>query len=67
MLAPFEYVGSVETCLGCVNVIHTGDIVAPVSEDRSDRLLCVACWWLDGCGLPLPMWETRGRRRRMTP
>lgn len=56
MVAPFEYVGRRETCIGCVDVIHAGDLVVPISEERPDRLLCVACWWLLACELPVPGW-----------
>ncbi len=60
MGTPFEYTGRGETCMGCVEIIGAGDMVAPLSEDRPERLLCVACWWLHACDLPLPGW-TRGR------
>jgi hypothetical protein len=54
---PFEYVGGAETCIGCADIIRSGDTVAPISEDRPDRLLCVACWWLQASELPLPRWS----------
>ena len=56
MGTPFEYVGRGEVCMGCVDVIRAGDTVAPVADDRPERLLCVACWWLQECALPLPRW-----------
>lgn len=56
MQAPFRYVGRADTCIGCVDVIRPGDTVAPISDDRPDRLLCVVCWWLQACELPLPRW-----------
>lgn len=56
MGAPFEYGGHGEVCMGCVDVIRAGDTVAPVADDRPERLLCVACWWLQESGLPLPRW-----------
>ena len=63
MTAPFEFAGGRETCFGCVDIIHAGDTVAPVSDDRPDRLLCVACWWLRSCELALPRWSRGGRSR----
>lgn len=63
MRAPFEYVGHGDVCMGCVDVISPGDTVAPVASDRADRLLCVACWWLQECGLTLPRWTRAGRGR----
>ena len=57
MEAPFEYAGRMDTCLGCADIIGTGDTVAPISGDRPDRLLCVSCWWLQACELPLPGWS----------
>ncbi len=67
MEAPFRYVGRADTCIGCVDVIRAGDTVAPVSHDRPDRLLCVACWWLQACDLPLPGWArgTDGSRTNL--
>ncbi len=64
METPFEYDGSGEICMGCVEIIRPGDMVAPVSEDRPDRLLCIACWWLRSCELALPAWsrDEVGRR-----
>jgi hypothetical protein len=66
MGSPFEYVGHGEVCMGCVDVIRTGDTVAPVDEDRPERLLCVACWWLQQCDLSLPSWtRPAGGRTRL--
>ncbi|MDQ3896323.1 MAG: hypothetical protein M3326_03560 [Actinomycetota bacterium] len=62
MTAPFEYAGRGDTCMGCVDTIHAGETVAAMSDERPERLLCVACWWLQACDLPLPAW-TRGARR----
>lgn len=61
--APFEYGGRGETCIGCGLIINAGDMVAPVSGDRPDRLLCTACWWLSACELPLPGWSRQKGRR----
>jgi hypothetical protein len=55
-VAPYEYAGGRDTCLGCADIIRTGDPVAAMSEDRPERLLCVACWWLQECDLALPRW-----------
>ncbi len=63
MEAPYRYVGRPDTCIGCADIITAGHTVAPISDDRPDRLLCVACWWLQACELPLPRW-TRGSGRR---
>lgn len=63
MEAPFEYAGSGDTCIGCVDIIRPGDTVGPISDDRPDRLLCVGCWWLRASELPLPRWA-RGSRVR---
>lgn len=63
MGAPFEYSGSSETCIGCVDLIRAGDTVGTFSEDRPERLLCVACWWLQACDLPLPGWSRRAAGR----
>lgn len=63
MAAPFEYSGGSDTCIGCADIIHPGDTVAAVSDDRPDRLLCVACWWLQACDVALPRWN-RGCRAR---
>lgn len=63
METPFEYVGMGETCIGCADIIRAGDTVAPSSDDRPDQMLCVACWWLRACDLPLPGW-TRGTSGR---
>lgn len=63
MEAPFEYDGTGETCIGCADILRPGDSVAPLSDDRVDRLLCVACWWLQACQLPLPSWVRRGGGR----
>lgn len=59
MSEPFEYVGRPDTCMGCGTLIHPGHLVAPVTADRDDRLLCAACYWLEACGLPLPAWSPR--------
>ncbi len=61
MAAPYEYTGRGDTCMGCVDVIAAGEMVAPMSDDRPERLLCVACWWLVECELPLRAWA-RGTR-----
>ena len=61
MPAPQEYAGHGETCMGCADVIRAGDMVGAVSDERPDRLLCVACWWLRECDLPLPAWDRGGR------
>lgn len=61
MTAPFEYTGRGDTCMGCVDVISAGEIVAPMSNERPERLLCVACWWLQECDLPFQAW-IRGTR-----
>ncbi len=61
MTAPYEYAGRGDTCMGCVDIIRAGDMAGAVSEERPDHLLCVACWWLQACDLPLPAW-TRARR-----
>ena len=63
MEAPFEYHGRAETCIGCADIIRDGDSVAPVADDRPDRLLCVACWWLVACELPPPGWVRPARTR----
>lgn len=65
METPFEYAGRGETCIGCVDIIRTGDTVASMSEDRVDRLLCVACWWMQACDLQLPGWTSRGSAGRI--
>lgn len=62
MAPTFEYAGRGDTCMGCVDIIAAGDMVAAASDDRADHLLCVACWWLQQCDLPLPAW-TRGAGR----
>ena len=59
MSTPFEWTGSIDSCTGCAEVIHRGDMVAAVTEDRPDRVLCVACWWRLACDLPLPAWAPR--------
>ena len=60
---PFEYTGSGDTCIGCVDIIRADNLVAPLSEGRADRLLCIACWWLQAGDLPLPRWTREGRSR----
>ena len=62
MAAPYEYAGNGDICTGCVEIIHKGDMVAPVSDERSQHMLCVACWWSRACDLPLPAWSRSGRR-----
>ncbi len=57
METPFEYAGSGDACIGCADIIGAGDSVAPISEERPDRLLCIACWWLRASELPLPRWS----------
>lgn len=59
MATPFEYGGQCDSCIGCAETIHAGDTVGLLSDDRPDRLLCVACWWLRECDLPLPGWAPR--------
>ncbi len=61
MAAPFEYAGRGEICTGCVEVIRAGDMVGPISAERSQHQLCAACWWLRECDLPLPAWTRGGR------
>lgn len=60
MAAPFEYTGRGDVCTGCAEVILAGDLAGTLSEDRPERLLCVTCWWLRSCQLPLPAWAGRG-------
>ena len=55
-MAPYEYAGGRDSCIGCADIIRTGDTVVPFSDDRPDRLLCFACWWLMECDMPLPRW-----------
>jgi hypothetical protein len=55
-VAPYEYAGGRDSCIGCADIIHPGDSVVALSDDRPDRLLCVACWWLQECDMPLPRW-----------
>ena len=62
-MAPYEYAGGRASCIGCADIIHTGDTFVPLSDDRPDRLLCVACWWLHECDLPLPRWTRREKAR----
>lgn len=62
-MAPYEYPGGRDSCMGCADIIHAGDTVVPMSEDRPDRLLCVACWWLQECDLALPRWARSERGR----
>ena len=63
MAAPFEYTGNGDVCTGCVEIVSKGDLVGPISDERSGHLLCVACWWLQECELPLPAWVRGGRFR----
>ena len=60
METPFDYDGRTDTCTGCADVVHAGDMVVPVTEDRPDRLLCIACWWFLAAGLALPAWARGG-------
>lgn len=62
-MAPFEFPGGRDSCIGCADIIRTGDTVVPFSDDGPDRLLCFACWWLQECDLPLPRWARRERTR----
>ena len=62
-MAPFEFPGGRDSCIGCADIIRTGDTVVAFSEDRPDRLLCFACWCLQECALPLPRWA-RGASTR---
>jgi hypothetical protein len=55
-VAPFEYAGGRDTCIGCADIIRTGDMVAAISDDRPDRLVCVACLWLTECDMVWPRW-----------
>lgn len=63
-MAPYQYEGGRDSCIGCADIIHTGDTVVPISDDRPDRLFCVACWWLLECDLGLPRWA-RGASNRL--
>jgi hypothetical protein len=56
---PFEHRGGIDNCTGCGEIIHSGDLVAPITPDRPDRLVCVGCWWRVECDLPLPAWTPR--------
>lgn len=56
MEPPFEHLGSPDTCLGCGEIIVAHDLVAALAPERPDRIVCVGCWWLDSCDLPLPAW-----------
>jgi hypothetical protein len=62
-VAPFAYAGGRDTCIGCADIIRTGDMVAPISEDRPDRLVCVACWCLAECDLAWPRWARPAPQR----
>ena len=62
-MAPYEYAGGRDSCIGCADIIRPGDSVVALSDDRPDRLLCVACWWLQECDMPLPRWA-RGASTR---
>ena len=62
-MAPYEYAGGRDSCIGCADIIHTGDTVVPLSDDRPDRLLCVACWWSRECDMVLPRWARRESTR----
>ena len=62
-MAPFEYAGGRDTCIGCAVILHAGDTVASVSDNRPDWLLCVGCLWLRECELSLPRWSRASTRR----
>ena len=62
-MAPYDYEGGRDSCIGCADIIRTGDTVVALSDDRPDRLLCFACWWLQECDLPLPRWARRESTR----
>lgn len=62
-MAPYDYAGGRDSCIGCADIIRTGDTVVALSDDRPDRLLCFACWWLVECDLPLPRWARRESTR----
>ena len=62
-MAPFEFPGGRDSCIGCADIIRPGDTVVPLSDDRPDRLLCVACWWSQECDMPLPRWARRQSTR----
>ena len=62
-MAPYEFVGGRDSCIGCADIIRPGDTVVPLSDDRPDRLLCFACWWLQECDMPLPRWARRQSTR----
>jgi hypothetical protein len=62
-VAPYDYAGGRDSCIGCADIIRTGDTVVALSDDRPDRLLCFACWWLQECDLPLPRWARRESTR----
>ena len=65
MATPFEYPGNVDSCTGCAEIIHGGDLVAPITEDRPDRLLCIACWWRVESDPPRPAWAPRRSPRTL--
>ncbi|HJV09599.1 MAG TPA: hypothetical protein VJ653_07950 [Acidimicrobiales bacterium] len=62
-MTPFEYAGGRDSCIGCADLIHAGDLVAAIAAERPDWLLCVACWWAQACDLPLPRWARSATRR----
>ena len=62
-MTPYQYEGGRDSCIGCADMIHTGDTVVRFSDDRPDHLLCVACWWLRECDLALPRWARRVSNR----
>ena len=62
-MAPYEYAGGRDSCIGCADIIRPGDTVVPLCDDRPDRLLCVACWLSQECDMPLPRWA-RGQSTR---
>ena len=62
-MAPYEYAGGRDNCIGCAGIIRAGDTVVPISDDRPDRLLCVACSWSQECDMALPRWASRESTR----
>ena len=62
-MAPYDYAGGRDSCIGCAEIIRTGDSVVPLSDDRPDRLLCFACWWLQECDMALPRWARQVSNR----
>jgi hypothetical protein len=62
-VTPYQYEGGRDSCIGCADIVRVGDTVVAVSDDRPDRLFCVACWWLHECDLALPRWARPARSR----